>query len=47
MRTVLSRRDLLHLGMAAPAVLARARAQAQDLEPTTSRVHPGKDGRLN
>ena len=43
MRTVLSRRTLLQLGIA-PAVAAAARAQ--DLAPTSSRVYPGTDGRL-
>lgn len=40
-----SRRRLLQLA-AAPAFLSRAHAQAQDLAPSTSRVHPGADGRL-
>jgi hypothetical protein len=40
-----SRRTLLQLAMA-PAVLARTRATAQDLDPTVSRVYPGPSGRL-
>ena len=45
MRILLSRRSLLHLGIA-PAFLSRLPAQAQDLEPTASSVHPGLNGRL-
>jgi hypothetical protein len=30
----------------APALLARARSQVQDLAPTVSRIHPGADGKL-
>jgi hypothetical protein len=45
MRTLLSRRSLLHLGIA-PAFLPHRQAQAQDLEPTASRVYPGANGRL-
>src|SRR5688572_14799558 len=43
MGVVVSRRNLLQMAMA-PAFLARA--QAQDLPPTVSRVYPGTDGRL-
>ena len=43
MRIPLSRRSLLHLGIA-PAFLSRL--QAQDLEPTASSVYPGANGRL-
>jgi hypothetical protein len=43
MRIPVSRRRLLQLA-AAPALLARA--QAQDLAPTASRIQPGADGRL-
>ena len=45
MRTLLSRRALLHLGIA-PALLSRAQAQAQDLDPSASKVYPGTNGRL-
>ncbi len=45
MSNVVSRRRLLQLGLA-PALLARANAQVQDLAPTASRVYPGVDGRL-
>jgi hypothetical protein len=45
MRIHVSRRRLLQLA-AAPAFFPRARMQAQDLDPTTSRVHAGADGRL-
>ena len=45
MRTALSRRRLLQLGLA-PALASRALAQGQDLQPTASRVYPGTDGRL-
>ena len=45
MRTALSRRTLLQLGIA-PALASRALAQGQDLPPTASRVYPGPDGRL-
>jgi hypothetical protein len=41
----LSRRRLLQLA-AAPAFVARTRAQAQDMGHTVSRVYPGSDGRL-
>ncbi len=41
----LSRRKILQLA-AAPALLARARGQGQDLDPTVSRVYPGGDGKL-
>ena len=40
-----SRRTILQLAMA-PAMLAPARAAAQDLAPTASRVYPGAGGRL-
>ena len=43
MRVHVSRRKLLQLA-AAPALFSRA--QAQDLSPSTSRVHAGIDGRL-
>ena len=45
MGTLMPRRRLLQLGIA-PALLSRTAAQAPDLEPTASRVHPGTDGRL-
>jgi hypothetical protein len=45
MKTALSRRTLLRLA-AAPALLSRADVQAQDLEPTASRVYPGASGSL-
>jgi hypothetical protein len=45
MRTALSRRRLLQLGIA-PAMASRALAQGQDLRPAASRVYPGTDGRL-
>ena len=41
----LSRRSILQLAIA-PAFMARARAQLQDLPPTVSRIYPGVDGRL-
>src|SRR5437870_5024190 len=41
----ISRRRILQLA-AAPALLARARAQGQDLDPTVSKVYPGSDGTL-
>jgi pectin methylesterase-like acyl-CoA thioesterase len=41
----LSRRRILQLAIA-PALLAGARGQAQDLSPTASRVFPGTDGKL-
>jgi len=41
----LSRRSILQLAIA-PAFMARARAQLQDLSPTVSRIYPGADGRL-
>ena len=40
-----SRRRMLQLAVA-PALLARARSQVQDLAPTVSRIHPGADGKL-
>jgi hypothetical protein len=45
MRTTLSRRRLLQLGIA-PALLPRGQASAPDLAPAPSRVHAGPDGRL-
>ena len=39
----ISRRQILQLA-AAPALLLRR--QMQDLDPTTSRVYPGPDGKL-
>jgi hypothetical protein len=45
MKTAVSRRTLLQLA-AAPALLSRAHAQVQDLEPTASRIYPGGNGRL-
>src|SRR5688500_11849762 len=45
MRIHVSRRRLLQLA-AAPAFFARGHAEAQDLDPTVSRVHAGADGRL-
>jgi len=41
----ISRRTILQLA-AAPALLVRARAQGQDLDPTVSKLYPGPDGRL-
>jgi len=41
----ISRRTILQLAMA-PALLPSARAGAQDLEPTVSRVYPAPSGRL-
>lgn len=40
-----SRRRVLQLAVA-PALLARTRAQVQDLAPTVSRIYPGADGKL-
>ena len=45
MRSAVSRRSVLQFAIA-PAFLSRARTAVQDLEPTTSRVHAGGDGRL-
>jgi hypothetical protein len=45
MGSEVSRRSILQLAMA-PAFLSRAQAQVQDLDPTTSRVFAGGDGRL-
>ena len=45
MRTVLSRRQMLQLGIA-PAFAARLAPAAQDLAPIASRVYSGTNGRL-
>jgi hypothetical protein len=45
MKRDVSRRRMLQLAVA-PALLARARSQVQDLAPTVSRIHPGADGKL-
>jgi hypothetical protein len=45
MKMPIARRTLLQL-VAAPALLSRTHAQIQDLEPTSSRVYPGGNGRL-
>jgi hypothetical protein len=45
MSDAISRRNILQLAIA-PALLARARAQGQDLAPTVSKIYPGPDGKL-